>query len=799
MKTITLLSLLISSAFAFDSFFENTKRDELFEITDFNIPTIKVNMSEEELKNLHLSYQCRRDTSCIYYTRNVDCYTAPWINLNEILNKIVEQNIIEKSQLSESDLAYLENTDITIEEFENLLTTYTSYSMEDIFRSSRGYFEIPEYTVKNATLNFEIDDKVEKVEEVKLSIGGAYTKGFSKLGYNINIKNGTLFGVSNLRLRTEVVDPAFLRDKLAYDACNLLELPSLSANYAKLYFNDEYMGFYLLRDAVKKRWIENKYGEVSTEHLYTCHERDYGENEFFNCINDDEEIIDDGSFTELQNRLAEVKSREELDEFFDTTLYMKWQALRYLLNSWDHYANYHNTFFYKSQDATTGKEKWITILYDFDSDIGAYRIPFPNLKFDEEIYENHPMFNLLDIRESNPELIGYIEEFMRKYFNPETIFSRIDTIRDFIAPYVKDDRTPDADGHLYGRLPNSSNRIEDKFTYDDFYKNSEYTTIKLRKYDREDHYVSYSILGIKYYFVERFKFICETYDIDCSYADEFIQNLDYKEDLIIYEERQDGCLGGEYPCCTGDLTIDSIMYEDSGILYSVNDDWCIIDTSVGQCWSESIGIPCCQNINTEPTDTTTIKHKAFGEENGQRCGIDLLQFCPKGDEYKCCNTCEVAFEDDYKWNIEDGDWCSIPYSCNAESKENTASTTATATVTNIVTDTIISPDETCWSLEDEGYPCCTNETTEIVYISKTKGTKYGVENDDWCGITDLQLNYIIAQTETVPDLECASTFQKCGGPQNPDTPSCCEEGNFCWENGNGISECLPNSFKGLVE
>ena len=117
-------------------------------------------MDEQELKNLHLSYQCRRDTNRIYYTRNDDCYTAPWINLNEILNKIVDKKIIKKSKMSSSDLAFLTKTDISIEEFESLITKYTSYSLEEIFRSSYGFFEIPEYTVKNATLNFELDGYV---------------------------------------------------------------------------------------------------------------------------------------------------------------------------------------------------------------------------------------------------------------------------------------------------------------------------------------------------------------------------------------------------------------------------------------------------------------------------------------------------------------------------------------------------------------------------------------------------------------------------------------------------------------
>ncbi|OUM58384.1 Non-catalytic module family DOC2, partial [Piromyces sp. E2] len=43
----------------------------------------------------------------------------------------------------------------------------------------------------------------------------------------------------------------------------------------------------------------------------------------------------------------------------------------------------------------------------------------------------------------------------------------------------------------------------------------------------------------------------------------------------------------------------------------------------------------------------------------------------------------------------------------------------------------------CWSLS-EGYPCCQKNTTKVKYISKSTGKEWGIENDNWCGITDLQ-------------------------------------------------------------
>ncbi|ORX54318.1 hypothetical protein BCR36DRAFT_230138, partial [Piromyces finnis] len=363
---------------------------------------------------------------------------------------------------------------------------------------------------------------VTNISKIKFTIGGKYTKNFEKLGYNIKIKKGQLFERKQLRLRSEAVDPSFLREKLAYDICNLLELPSLSSNFAEVYFNDNYMGLFAIRDAFKSQWIEYTFGEKSTTHLYTC-DRNYGSNQFFNCINDDEEIIDDPTFKAFQDRLAKTKTREELEEFFDVNTFMKWQALKYLFGSWDHITNAHNSALYMHHNTITGKDTWIPLLYDFDSEFGAYHKPKTEREFNKEIFDDsNPIFHILNIKENNEEILGYMKEIMEKAFNPKKLIPRIDQLKEFIGPYIKKDRTPDADGHLAGRVKRVNYKVEDYFTYNDFLDNSEFTTINLKKYQSEKVYEEDYILGLKRWIIERFKYTCKTYKFDCSYAKEYL-------------------------------------------------------------------------------------------------------------------------------------------------------------------------------------------------------------------------------------------------------------------------------------
>jgi len=364
---------------------------------------------------------------------------------------------------------------------------------------------------------------------------------------------------------------------LAYDICNLIGLPSLSANFVKLYFNKRYMGLYTMRDAFKPQWIESTFGEKSTKHIYYC-SRNFGKNRFLNCINNDEELRDtDTEFTKFQEKLAMAKTKEDLEEFFDVETFMRWQAYRYLLGSWDHYVNAHNTIYYMNKDKVSGKEKWIPLLYDFDSDMGAYVDSDPKRTFNDVILKyKHPFFSLMNINEKNPEFMKYVDEYMRKGVNPKVMLPRIDSIKAFIDPFIKEDRTPDANGNRPGRVSRVEEHIQDSFTYEDFLKNTEYTTVRIyNKYLIIEDTDVYFIRGLKQWFVERFQFICKTYKFDCSYAEEYLNKNDYKVDQINYEQKLGGCLDTGHRCCKSTTTPTHI---DKGISWGLEDDEeCVIN------------------------------------------------------------------------------------------------------------------------------------------------------------------------------------------------------------------------------
>jgi hypothetical protein len=128
-------------------------------------------------------------------------------------------------------------------------------------------------------------------------------------------------------------------------------------------------------------------------------------------------------------------------------------------------------------------------------------------------------------------------------------------------------------------------------------------------------------------------------------------------------------------------------------------------TSQSKCFSEdkNLGYPCCQNCYVIESD----ENGDYGIENGEWCSIPYS--CSKSDLHEngypyCKNTKIVVYTDDVEWGVENNEWC-------------------------VIKDDESSSDCKCWS-EKLGYPCCVGNT---VYTTDESGS-WGLENDDWCGI-----------------------------------------------------------------
>ncbi|ORX53803.1 hypothetical protein BCR36DRAFT_410959 [Piromyces finnis] len=683
LNIISLLTICLSikQVFAIDEFFTkhtNNTRTELFERMDFKVPTLKIHLNDVDYQNLFYRYECEKDSSPNFLKRNDVCYTAPWVNLTYSLERAINKGYININKVTKkSDITLIKNVlenhthNITIDEFENIVEKYTDFSLEKIMSIPYKLAPIPiyDFNTTDASMTFDLDGEISKFSKVKFSVGGRSTKAYSKLGYNINIKKGgLLYGAKQLRLRADVVDPSFLREKLVYDLCTLVDLPTLSANYVRFYINDTFMGLFLLRDAFKSQWVQNNFGEKNTKHIYTC-DKTYGKSEFFNCINDDEDIKDDKDWPRFIELLNNSKSREDLEKFFDVNTYIRWQVSRYLFGSWDHKTSTHNNAVYMFHSEYADRDLWIPLLYDFDMDFGSYRTIDPKVKFSEEVVDkNNPLYTLLNLNDESEEVRAVMDDIMRRGFNPNILLPRIDELKKFIDPYIKEDRTVGENGRFPGRMVRMSDKADDHYQYEDFVANTEFTTLKAKQYSGDVQTGSATVLGLKVWVIERFKFACEAYNLDCSYADEILSRPEYTNytvDIIRREGHDTGCLGTSYSCCIFDDTL-IITSDSTGNWGFEGDRWCLIKNNK-ECWAKAQGYNCCEKRTTAVTYVDKKTGEEWGYEGGKWCGITDLQHCPDfSDEYACCKGCDVVSvtsNGNSKWGVENKKWCSIPYSC----------------------------------------------------------------------------------------------------------------------------------------
>jgi len=396
------------------------------------------------------------------------------------------------------------NYDYDFIDFENFNTKdFIEYFKNyDFNKKKDNIFNINEkkgqFKTKNATLIVEINNEKKIFDKVTFSLGGFYTREFSKPGYNLKIRGGKeLFGRRQFKLRGDFTEPTYMRTKLVSDIRNRIGMPSLSANYATLYINDEYLGLFILTDIYKESWIEYVYGEKDTQLLYEC----YG------CLlnyqyrtafeNENKEATNNKELYEFLAEMTKAKSASDVESIFDLDQYYKEIAVDVLVSSWDH--TIHNYYIYKNKE----NNKWVYLSHDYDLDMGIYRDPYMSLY---DLTSESPVIDKL-VSDDNPRFRKIMKEIVTNVFNPATLYPHIDEIKSFIRPYVKLDKTPDENGQYPGRLNELSS---DDFTFEQWEDSIEFENIN------DDIY------GLKEFILLKYRMICQEYDLECDpiYLDE---------------------------------------------------------------------------------------------------------------------------------------------------------------------------------------------------------------------------------------------------------------------------------------
>jgi len=513
---------------------------------------------------------------------------------------------------------------------------------------------------------------------------------FCKQGFNLKIRgNEDLYGRINLRLRPDAREATFLRSKLVCDMHNRLGLPSISANYATLYINDEFMGFYVLLDAFKLSWVEFEYDDKNSTTLYQCKDMSNlltVQSSSNRCTNENDEVTDHSEWIELLTRLDAAQSDEDIEDIFDVDQFLTEIAYEYLSGSWDHYLNFgHNFYMYKPKN-----DKWKMMLYDFDGELGQDASmgagggpggrfsgamnktvnDIPSYSFAEWTKSRH-LIDILVLNNST-RFDNILRNFVRKAFNPTVLFPHIDELKEFIRPYVELDKTPDENGKYPGRL----NENKSDYTLAQWEANSEFTNIRGAQGGGQS-------FGLKYWILAKYRYVCKAYNMDdCDpvYLDENYEIPIDKEVEATSEMMSGGPPrnwgngnGWPQPQPQGNPVVQppaTTTAVQPPATTTVVQPSTTTEVSQYSCWVEVIGRPCC------PSNVTKVYYQDANGDWGY--DFDANTWCgltpyvePAQEEcwskslgYSCCKGCKVYETDENgDWGYENKQWCGIPSYC----------------------------------------------------------------------------------------------------------------------------------------
>jgi hypothetical protein len=544
------------------------------------------------------------------------------------------------------------------------------------------------YYETEANMKFVYEGKEENYT-INFKLGGKSSTEFSRPGYNIKIKGGeNLHGTKNFRLRSDQRDPTYMRTKLVADIMQKSGLITVESGYTELYVNDQYMGFWIIQDSVKNKWIERNFGPYEGKDLKTLYQCKVDEIRFDDgsaktkCVNANDDFADYMEpFHTFVDTVNAAKTREDLEKVMDVDNFLKYMAWEYLVGSWDHFLGPfgHNIYWYQQPNG-----KWAYIPYDYDLDLGSCMwkdqfkiksyfegegdIQFPAIAF-KDFELDHPIIKIL-VHDDDTKFRELLGDVVSKVFNPDTLLTRIDELRAFIEPYVKKQLETEA-----GKI-NKLAKKKALWTYDDFNENCEYTFL----YDTNDHVKAF---GLKDWIRRRYNTAAAYYGINEKHK--LIEPrpepkyFPYREENNIVQVTNRVAhhhIGEPLPPYTPDKSYadDSVpvlgvnQYNLERKNGSAEKPEPTEPTESKECWSEAFGYKCC-SAGCNSVVVVIDESGYWSAENGEWCGIPECGFdkdeCPgKKYGYPCCESCDVFLEDESGiWGAENGQWCSIKTSC----------------------------------------------------------------------------------------------------------------------------------------
>ena len=293
----------------------------------------------------------------------------------------------------------------------------------------------------------EFDSIVLDTIGVRLKGVGSYShpgmKKPWKLDFNKYVKGQKLDGLKKLNLQNATQDPTMIREKLMLDFCQNNDIPAPRCTFAEVYVNNEYIGLYKIIEQVDKRMLEANYGN-GKGNLFKGENgkmiwngsspNDYADQYQLKNNEDENDWSALINMIDVVNNSPDANFKEELDDVFNTSAYLKSWATYNLLVSLDSYLYLsHNYYLY--QNESTDKFEWV--MWDLSLGYGDFigltqrrlkHFDLLHTPFMPDKYTRPLNRRMLEVPEYKEEYLGYICDFMYSDLNVAHLYDKIDSL-----------------------------------------------------------------------------------------------------------------------------------------------------------------------------------------------------------------------------------------------------------------------------------------------------------------------------------------------------------------------------------
>ncbi|KAF9430364.1 hypothetical protein BGZ94_007187 [Podila epigama] len=360
------------------------------------------------------------------------------------------------------------------------------------------------------TFRFINHNTVYTQQNISFTNSGKSSKAHQKQAYKFSFDtdyNQTFFHRPNIKLRSEVMDPTYMREKIYIDMLNSVGVPTQQGAWVRLYVNNKPYGLYFMVDDIKKSFIKQTvYGGDANAAIGSLLQMNAPtiDNQasliyqptgiydplVYKSVNLGNNPVEN-PLSQLNQFMADLAAFDPIttpnsvaywNERFDLDGFLRNMAMEYLAGAWDNYwssgSNYFMYFNPKLGGPNGGKWQWIPT--DFDGTFGngfpvAFLYTYQN--YNNFTPVDHPLVSKLIIK--NKDINALFEQTLRDIvgwaFKPEALIPRIETYNKMLSEDVKWDTS----------IVRTGPGISNNYTFQDFNDN-------LRNMTRD---MSYSLIG----------------------------------------------------------------------------------------------------------------------------------------------------------------------------------------------------------------------------------------------------------------------------------------------------------------